>query len=451
MSDVTSTIAHPYRRQIHLRRGRLTCASGADQGKSWLIDHDVVRIGSMEDNDVTIHDSTASRRHAEIARTKDGVLLRDLGSTNGTFVGPVRVREVFLTPETRFRIGRTDFVFTPEDEVIEITPSEKDQLDGLVGASVAMRELFSIIERVAPTDLTALITGETGTGKELASRALHNLSHRAEGPFRVFDCGAAPETLIESELFGHEKGSFTGAHAAREGVFESADGGTIFLDEIGELPLELQPKLLRVLEQREVRRVGAGKTRAVDVRVVAATNRDLLQEVRAGRFREDLYYRLAVVELTLPALRERKEDLPLLIDHLLHRAQRGVHRVRGASPEVLELLESYRFPGNVRELANLIERAIPFTDGAAITLEALPDALRGGGSPGLPVASFGTGVSAAADLPFKDAKERLIDAFERSYLVDLIDRHDGNVSKAARAADMDRKSITRLLKKHNIR
>jgi DNA-binding NtrC family response regulator len=416
------------------------------------VDHDVLRIGSLQDSDIKLSDSAVSRLHAEVLRTPEGVLLHDCGSTNGTFVGPIRVKEVYLTPETRFRIGNTELVFTPADEVIEIHPSEKNRLDDLVGNSTAMREVFSIIERVAPTELTVLVTGETGTGKELASRAVHNLSRRKKGLLRVFDCGAAPATLIEAELFGHEKGAFTGATQARNGVFEQADGGTLFLDEIGELPLDLQPKLLRVLEQREVRRVGSGKLRSVDVRVVAATNRRLRDEVEAGRFREDLYYRLAVVELELPPLRERLEDLPPLIEHLLERAcQRvGLGRpVEVVSPEVIALFQAYRWPGNIRELNNVLERALPFTDGNEITLAELPDALRGQGK-GKRKASVPM-PSPASDMPFKDAKDQLIQAFERQYLVDLIERHGGNVSRAARAADMDRKSITRLLKKHGIR
>ena len=448
MSDITSTIAEPFRRQIYLRKGKLTCVAGPDTGTSWSVDSDVVHIGSKEENDIVLLDTTVSRRHAEVVRIRDGVVLRDTGSTNGTFVGAVRVREVFLTPETRFRVGKTEMLFTPEDEVIDITPSDKDELDQIVGTSVAMREVFSIIERVAPTNLTVLITGETGTGKELASRAVHNLSQRRDGPFRVFDCGAAPETLIESELFGHEKGSFTGAVGSREGVFEAANGGTIFLDEIGELPLDLQPKLLRVLEQREVRRVGSGKTRAVDVRVVAATNRNLIEEVRGGRFREDLYYRLAVVELQLPPLRERIEDLERLVDHLIRRSPDNTH-VRAVDPDVIELFKSYRWPGNVRELENIIERSIPFTDGDTITLGAMPDALVAPRAPGSP--SRAAAVDGGTDLPFKEAKDRLVDAFEQRYLIDLIERHGGNVSKAARAADMDRKSISRLLRKHNIK
>ena len=210
--------------------------------------------------------------------------------------------------------------FTPADEVIDVEPSNADHFENMIGHSVAMREVFGILERVAPTDLTVLITGETGTGKELASRAVHQVSHRAKGPFVVFDCGAAPDNLIESELFGHQRGAFTGAIDARPGVFEMAHGGTIFLDEVGELPLELQPKLLRVLEQREVRRVGGSKTKPINVRVVAATNRNLREEVDKGRFREDLYYRLAVVEMVMPPLRDRMEDLALLSQHLLKRS-----------------------------------------------------------------------------------------------------------------------------------
>lgn len=454
MSDITTTLTQPSRRHLHLRKGRITCVSGPDAGHSWMVEHDVVSIGSIKGSGIELTDSTVSRRHAEVRREKDGVLLADCGSTNGTFVGDVRVREVFLTPETQFKVGKTELIFTPADEVIEIRPSSKSKLAGMVGNSTAVREVFSIIERVAPTDLTCLITGETGTGKELASRAVHDLSKRSKKAFRVFDCGAAAKNLIESELFGHEKGAFTGATSSREGVFEQADGGTIFLDEIGELPLDLQPKLLRVLEQREVRRVGSGRIRPVDVRVVGATNRNLREEVEAGRFREDLYYRLAVVEVQLPPLRERMGDFPLLVQHLLERAPHNPG-VTGIDSAVLELFNAYHWPGNIRELCNVIERAIPFTDGQTIGMSALPDALRGSKAP----PSSGVNLSlkdaamtpGASQMPFKDAKEQLIQAFERQYLVDLIERHGGNVSKAARAADMDRKSITRLLKKHEIR
>ena len=343
-------------------------------------------------------------------------------------------------------------IFNQEEEVIDIIPSEEESFEGVVGASVAMRQVFGILQRVAPTNLTVLIEGETGTGKELISRAVHSRSRRTSGPFVVFDCGAAPENLIESELFGHKRGAFTGAVGDRPGVFELAHTGTIFLDEIGELPLELQPKLLRVLEQREVRRVGGSKTKAIDVRVVAATNRNLREEVARGNFREDLYYRLNVVELHLPALRDRISDLHLLINHLISASPHNPG-VTGASDEVMSIFRSYRWPGNVRELSNCVIRALPFCDTDRITIDALPEGLRAANEDRRaedPVTSI-VMPSVGRDMPFKDAKDQLIEAFEREYLLDLLDRHGGNVSRAARAAHMDRKSITRLMKKHDIK
>jgi transcriptional regulator with PAS, ATPase and Fis domain len=448
--EVTSAITTTHLRQLHLPKSHLSCVSGAEAGQSWVFEQDLISLGAHHTCDVVLSDSTVSRRHAEIVRTRDGVVLRDIGSTNGTFVGPVRIKEVFLAPDTHFKVGLTELVFQSRDEVVEVQPTNEDRFEDLVGASVAMRQVFGILDRVAPTNLTVLITGETGTGKELASRATHIRSKRAKGPLVVFDCSAVPENLIESELFGHKRGAFTGAIEARAGVFEMANKGTIFLDEIGELPLELQSKMLRVLEQREVRRIGAGHARPVDVRVVAATNRRLRDEVSAGRFREDLYYRLAVVEVELPSLRDRISDLPLLVKHLLERADYNPG-VREVDPEVQQIFEAYHWPGNVRELANVIERALPFCDGDTISLDTLPEALKmtdvHPGAASTPSQAVREGDS---ELPFKDAKERLIEAFERQYLIDLLDRHGGNVSKAARAAHMDRKSITRLMKKHGI-
>ena len=451
MADITSAIASANPRRIHIRRAVIRCISGPEAGASWTMERDVIHIGSNKTADIVLTDPTVSRRHAEIRRGRDGVILRDLGSMNGTFVGQVRAKEVYLGADTLFRVGRTEMSFTPADEVIDVEPSQADHFENLLGNSVAMREVFGLLERVAPTDLTVLISGETGTGKELASRAVHTRSKRSTGPFVVFDCGAAPENLIESELFGHNRGAFTGAVDSRPGVFEMAHGGTIFLDEIGELPLELQPKLLRVLEQREVRRVGATKTKPIDVRVVAATNRNLREEVDRGRFREDLYYRLAVVEMGMPSLRERVEDLPMLARHLLERSTHNTS-VRAIDQHVLDVFSEYHWPGNVRELNNVIERALPFSDGATISMSALPESMRPASQRTTSTVMTPSAQPAQGDepLPFKDAKDQLISAFERQYLVDLLDRHDGNVSKAARAADMDRKSITRLMKKHNI-
>lgn len=438
---------------------RFIVTAGTDVGLEVVLDRDLIRIGSREGNEILLTDDTVSRNHAEVVRTPGGMLLRDLGSTNGTFMGPVRIKEVYLGENRRFRVGKTEIEFTPEDEVIDIVAASATRFEGLVGRSVAMREVFSILDRVAPTELTVLVTGETGTGKELVSRAIHTRSRRKNGPFVVFDCGAVARNLVESELFGHEKGAFTGAVAARAGVFEQAHGGTIFLDELGELPIELQPALLRVLEQREVRRVGDRKVRPVDVRVVAATNRDLQALVAAGQFRQDLYYRLAVVEVELPALRERLEDLDLIIDHVLAHAP-FEHQMRGVAPEVRRVFEAWRWPGNLRELRNVVLRAIPFSDGSFIGLDALPDALQIAPD-ALPELQPGdaeepTGSTAplaglpGADRSFKEAKDALLESFERYYLEDLIQRSEGNLSKAARLAGVDRKTIARMLKRHGI-
>ena len=455
MRETTSVIpdTDPNRRQLHLRRIGLKVVEGPDLGQTAEFDHDVIRVGASDGNHFPLTDETVSRRHSEIARTSEGILLRDLGSTNGTYVGPVKIREVFLGDGRTFRCGKTELEFTILDEVVDIVAVEENHFEDIVGEAVEMRELFAVLERVARTELTVLVTGETGTGKELVSRAIHRRSRRREGPFVVFDCGAVAKNLIESELFGHERGAFTGAVSSRAGVFEQAHGGTIFLDELGELPLELQPALLRVLEQREVKRIGDRRVRPVDVRVVAATNRDLQQQVREGKFREDLYYRLAVVEVPLPPLRERAEDLPLLVEHLLHSAP-FEHSVRGVTPDVLALFDEYKWPGNIRELRNTLLRAIPFCAGDLVDLQALPEALRADAASsqdpaeeetldGLPLPN--------ANLSLREARDQLIDAFERRYLHDLLQRCGGNLSKAARDAGVDRKTIARMLKRHDIR
>jgi DNA-binding NtrC family response regulator len=301
-----------------------------------------------------------------------------------------------------------------------------------------------------------VIEGETGTGKEVVAQTLHKLSSRADGPFMVFDCGAVPENLIESELFGHEKGSFTGAIMTRQGLFEMAHGGTLFLDELGELPLDLQPKLLRALEQREIRRVGSNKPIKVDVRIVAATNRNLEEEVRGGRFRQDLFYRLSVVRVFLPPLRERVEDLPLLIKHFLttgsyNQKPDGAQKVTGVSRAAMDLLTVYRWPGNVRELVNTMERSVSFSESELIEPRDLPETVRG---EDVTARRQGAGPQAGgavdADGTFKDAKERWVSTFERDYILTLLKKNKGNISHAAREADIDRKYFRTLMKKYGI-
>ncbi|HLV64264.1 MAG TPA: sigma-54-dependent Fis family transcriptional regulator, partial [Polyangiaceae bacterium] len=300
-----------------LRRAKLVVVEGPDKAKELVMERERVTVGRSVICDLVLSDKAVSGTHFEIVAREKGFLLRDLDSTNGTYCGELQVREVWIKPGTMIRVGQSHLRFEPEKGTVDIELSGKERFHDLIGGSVRMREIFATLEKIAPTDLTVLVRGETGTGKELVARALHGASRRAGQPLVVQDCGAIPKDLIESTLFGHERGAFTGATERHRGSFEQADGGTIFLDEIGELDLSLQPKLLRVLENREIKRVGGDRQIPVNVRVVAATNRDLRQMVNEGTFREDLFYRLSVVQIELPPLRERPEDVPLLVEHFL--------------------------------------------------------------------------------------------------------------------------------------
>ena len=424
---------------VNLRRCKLVVIKGAQRGTEFVINSDLFRVGKAPENDLVLGDETVSRVHFEILRDAKGYLVRDMKSTNGTFLDGAEVKEAYLRAGSVIAAGSVELKFTPFEERIEILPSEKEQLGDMVGKSPAMREIFGLVERIAPTDATVLIEGETGTGKDMIARTLHLLSPRTAAPFIVVDCGAVAGTLIESELFGHEKGSFTGAISARQGAFELASGGTVFLDELGELSLDLQPKLLRVLESRELRRVGGSKTIKVDLRVIAATRKDLRSEVEKGKFREDLYFRLNVVPITAPALRERREDIPLLIDHMLAKLAPGNPTV--ISDSTRAALMAHDWPGNVRELRNVLERAIAL--GAS---DIFPSA----SSSGDRAAQLATGLDFEAGMSFRDTKEKWNELFERRYLTWLIRRADGNISKAARDADMDRKYLHKLLRKYGI-
>jgi DNA-binding NtrC family response regulator len=313
---------------------------------------------------------------------------------------------------------------------------------GLVGASPAMRVIFDLIDRVGPTDLPVLITGETGTGKDVAARAIHDASRRSHAPFVALDCSAIPPTLIESALFGHEKGAFTGADRSYIGALERAQGGTIFLDELGELPVELQPKLLRAIERREVERIHGDGPIPVDVRVIAATNRPIEQMVEEGTFRGDLYYRLAVFRLSLPALRDRVEDIPVIVDHFFEACREELiqygARARRLSPGALSEILAHPFPGNVRELLNVLRRSAILAVAEDVGLDDLPPEILRGRKPAARVATF------------KQAKEKLLAAFERKYIEDLLARNRNEVSRAAREAGIGRRHLHRLMHKHGI-
>lgn len=469
-----------------LRKSKLVVLEGPDLGRELAVAKEQVLAGRSAICDLVLSDKTVSSRHFSIAAADNGYVLRDEGSSNGTFYGDVKIREIFLRPGTVFRAGNTVLKFSPTDDVLTIDLYEGDRFDQVLGQSVAMREIFANLARAAPSDLTVLIQGETGTGKEMVAKAIHNHSGRKNKPFVVLDCSAIPKDLIESTLFGHEKGSFTGAINQYRGVFEQANGGTIFLDEIGELELGMQPKLLRVLENREIKRVGSDRTISVDVRVVAATNRDLRRMVTDGGFREDLYFRMSVMTVELPPLRTRRDDIPLLIGHFLTRhndARRELGRpTLEVSPEAMAALVDRPFSGNIRELKNLVERAASLGDGPVLTRR---DFLLGNDSPAppppalvplvpvVPVVPVGPAVpvghpaQAASpagpagpldvvygvdiDVPFKDAKDALTDRFEAIYLRALVTAHKGNISQCAKAAGLTRFHLRELLKKHDIK
>ncbi|HMR24593.1 MAG TPA: sigma 54-interacting transcriptional regulator [Oligoflexia bacterium] len=439
---------------LMLPKCKIVVTDKNEKASTHEIDKGRILIGGAETCDLQIKDDTVSRQHAEIIKMKEGYLIRDLDSTNGTYVGGLKIKEAYLSPQSIIKIGKSSIQFTPQDQELEIYPSKNDHYAGLIGKSLGMRKIFGVLDKVSPTNVSVVITGETGTGKELVAKAIHDTSKRNKAPFIVFDCGAVAENLIESELFGHEKGSFTGATATRQGAFELADGGTLFLDELGELSIDLQPKLLRALESGDIKRVGADRSKKVNVRVVAATNRNLKEEVKKGNFREDLYFRLSVVEVHLPALRKRKDDIKLLIDHFfeLAKSDNPDKKIISIGHDAKQLLENYAWPGNIRELKNAIDRAMSFCEGHEVMVEHLPDYITGGSAGGDTNTGFSvaSGSSVDSDLPFKEAKERWVESFEKDYLIDLLKKNDLNISKAAKQAGIDRKSVQRLLKKYDL-
>ncbi|HEY1546614.1 MAG TPA: sigma 54-interacting transcriptional regulator, partial [Kofleriaceae bacterium] len=398
-------------KEFRFHRFALRVIEGPDKGREHVSSSaSELSIGTAESNTLVLTDPTVSRHHFALQVGPDGVLLRDLDSTNGTNVGGMRVGSAYLKSGATITVGITKLRYDELAEQLREPISEDDHFGRALGRSLAMRRLFSLLPRIAATDTTVLIEGETGTGKGVLADAIHTSSARAEGPFVVVDCGSIPPSLIESELFGHEKGAFTGATNTRVGAFEAAAGGTVFLDELGELPLEMQPKLLRALEERTVRRVGSVGTIDLDVRVIAATNRNLRQAVNRGTFRADLYFRLNIVRIDIPPLRERRDDIPLLVESFY---QLFTGTTDAAPTELAQRLTNQDWPGNVRELRNAVERAVLMQD-TELWQEVTSDA------------SVNASYQFDDALTFRAAKERVISQWEHWFVAELIGRHGGN-------------------------
>ncbi len=411
---------------------------GPSRGAHW--EGEQGTVGKARDSSLVLADDTVSGYHLRFAATAEGIRVWDLGSTNGTFFGDLRIEQCVVPPGAQLKLGRTSITLGKGlPATVEL--HDEDHLGQLRGQTQAMRRLMSQVRKAAQSSVAVLLVGESGTGKELLARAIHDFSPRANAPFITIDCASITPTLIASELFGHEKGAFTGATHTRQGAFEAADSGTIFLDEVGELPSELQPTLLGALERRRFCRVGGRKEVSVDARVVCATNRDLRAEVNAGAFRLDLYYRLAVVSLEVPPLRERLKDIPLLAEHFAREEGLTGPLSELLSDETMAQLLLYRWPGNVRELKNYVQATVAMGE-AQLLEEARP-------------------AQAAEDLrsvlarflehPYGEARARLVREFELHYLEHLMKRTHGNVAQAAREAEMARSHLNDLLRRHKVR
>ncbi len=409
---------------------RLVVVAGPDRGRELALARGTYFVGKAEGCDLVLTDSAVSRRHLQIAVGRDGVQVRELDSKNGSFLGGVRLTEVTILAGASITVGETTLRLTSASDA-GLPPSSADSFGALFGRSLVMRQLFAVLERVAQSDAPVLIEGETGTGKELCAHALHAASARRKRPLTICDLGAATPSLIESELFGHVRGAFTGADRNRVGAFVSADGGSLFLDEIGELDAAVQPRLLRALERGEVKPLGSSEMVRVDTRVIAATNRNLAAEVQAGRFRSDLFFRLTVLRVALPPLRDRRDDIPLLVERFLAEDAPGVT----IGSEAQALLLDHDWPGNVRELRNVVRRATSLIGGERVVTPR----------------HLGIADRVVGPARFHEGKQALVDAWEADYLKRLLLRTDGNMSRAARLAGLERAYLYKLVRKHGLR
>ncbi len=417
-----------------VRECRLIVIAGEGEHTTHVFAAERFVIGADARADLVLPDSTLSKFHCELRIAEGLAFVRDLGSRNGTVVDHVPVIEAPMRDGAILTLGRTQLRFEIGARKVEVTLSPRDHFGRLRGASLVMRAIYPLLEAAANGFTTVLLQGESGTGKDLAAEAIHLEGTRRDGPFVIVDCGAIPKNLLEVELFGHETGAFTGSGAARKGAFEAAHGGTVLLDEIGELALELQPKLLRAIDRREIQRIGGTQRIPVDVRIIAATNRDLKTEVNARRFRSDLYFRLAVLVVTMPPLRNRTTDIPMLVAGILDTIGDRESPIARAltDGELVPELMRHSWPGNVRELRNYVEATIVRQESLLATVPSV--------EPTIDITE-----------PLRTVRERWVRHVERRYLEELLSAHGGNVSAAARAAGLDRVHLHRLLSRAGLR
>lgn len=464
---------HAMPKPIRLSIGlyRLAVESGPDAGLQIGPIGEHTLIGREPWCDLTLTDPVVSAQHCELIIDGNAVLVRDLASTNGTYCGPIRVMEAHVESSLPIRVGNTSIRLIKAGESRSIERPSVDPTQRLIGTAPCMQRLFGMMRRVAVRDLAILLLGETGVGKSAIAQAMHEMSPRRDKPLVEINCAAMPAELVETTLFGHVRGAYTGASRSSVGIFEQANGGSVLLDEIGEMPLALQPKLLRVLETGKVRPVGGEKEVDVDFRLFTATNRNLWADVTQGRFRQDLYFRLAGLELEVPALRERREDIELLALSMIHQNARRLQEttsipclVRGLSAGARRKLEMHSWPGNVREMQNVISRAMALCEETDIEPEAIlltgwTDQVDGLGDPGRvfggePVdAGPSAGAAASDEVPletFRDFRERLLDVHGREYFERVLRESGGNVTRAAEIAGISRTYLRAMIKKHGL-
>ncbi len=438
----TPTLRHR-REPPSIKALKARVVEGPDTGMEAVADSETISVGTASNNDLVLTDPTVSRYHMELKCMDGQILVEDLESTNGTIVGNVALERGRLRPGASLQIGQT-VLEVIEGDVLSLETLEDDSFFGLYGRSQQMRRLMAKTKRAAPTDLSILLRGETGTGKEVIARSIHRASKRSDGPFEVVDCASLTPTLVASELFGHEKGAFTGATNTHVGAFERAQNGTLFLDEIGELESNLQAALLGALERRTIRRVGGSQSIDVNVRVLAATHRDLRAEVNARSFREDLYYRLAVFRIEVPPLRHRPEDIPGLIQLFLRQSGCEEEPSKMVPPQTMERIMRHRWPGNVRELRNFVDVLFalgeePLLDDGPKTPTEAPD----GSSDDVFAGLF--------EKNFSEARSLVLSRFEQQYLERLLSRSGSNLSQAARTAGINRRYLFELCRRHGLR